>query len=123
MSTLLGLLIGMAITLVIAVLAIWIVGKLGLGLEIDGFGAALLAALAIAVLGGLASWALSLLGVQDGSGWIGGIVHLLISAAVLLLAGRSLPGLRVKGFAGALVAAVAIGAFYWLGGLLLGALV
>lgn len=123
MSTLWGLLIGIAIVGAISGLAIWIVGKLGLGLEVDGFGSAFLAAIVIAVIAGLITWLLSSLGVQDGSGFIGGLVHLVIAAVALLISGRLLPGLRVKGFVGALVAAVAIGAIYWLGGLLLGSLI
>ncbi len=51
---------------------------------------------------------------------IGGIVHLVVTAITLLMAGRLLPGLNVKGVAGVLVVAVAIGLLYWLGGLLLG---
>jgi uncharacterized membrane protein YvlD (DUF360 family) len=41
---------------------------------------------------------------------------------VLLISGRIVSGLRVKGFGGALVAAIAIGAFGWLITLLLGAI-
>ncbi len=123
MSTLLGVLIGMVIIGLASGLIIWLVSRLGLGLQVDGPGSAVLAALVIAVLGGALSWLLSLIGVQDGDGLIGGIIHLLATAVVLLVGGRLLPGLTVNGFGGALVAAVAIGAFYWLGGLLLGQLV
>ena len=123
MSTLLGVLIGMVIIGLASGLIIWLVSRLGLGLQVDGLGSAVLAALVIAVLGGALSWLLSLIGVQDGDGLIGGIIHLLATAVVLLVGGRLLPGLTVNGFGGALVAAVAIGAFYWLGGLLLGQLV
>ena len=37
---------------------IWIVGKLGLGLEVSGFGAAFIAAIIIAVVTGLINWLL-----------------------------------------------------------------
>lgn len=120
MSTLWGLLIAMAIIGLVAGFVIWVVSKLGLGLAVDSFGRAFVAAIVIALVGGIITWLLSLAGVQDSDGLIGGIVHLLITAVVLLISDRLLPGLNVKGFTGAIVAALAIGAFYWLGGLLLG---
>ncbi len=120
MSTLWGLLIGVAIVGSLSGFVIWIVSRLGLGLQVDGFGSAFLAAIVIAIVSGLITWLLSLAGVQDGNGWIGGIVHLMISALILLVCGRYLPGLKVDGFAGALATSIAIGAVYWLGGLLLG---
>ena len=120
MNTLWGLLIAVAIVGSLSGLVIWIVGRLGLGLEVDGFGSAFLAALVIAVVSGLITWLLSIAGIQDGNGLIGGIVHLMISALILMFCGRFLPGLKVTGFLGALAASFAIGAVYWLGGLLLG---
>jgi putative membrane protein len=116
-----GLLIAVAIVWVASGFVIWIVSKLGLGLEVDGFGSALIAAIVIAVIAGIITWLVTILGIQEvGEGLIGGVVHLFISAVVLLVGARFLPGLKVAGFAGALVAAVAIGAFYWLGGQVLG---
>jgi putative membrane protein len=41
---------------------------------------------------------------------------------VLIIAGNIVPGMRVKGFVGALVAAIAIGVVGWLIGLVVGAL-
>lgn len=113
----------MAIIGLVSGFVIWIVSKLGLGLEVDHFGSAFVAAIVIAVGAGLLTWLLSLAGVQDGSGLIGGIVHLIITAVVLLISDRFLSGLKVRGFTGALVAAAAIGAFYWLGGLALGVII
>jgi putative membrane protein len=120
MSTLWGLMIAIAIVGSISGFVIWIVGKLRLGLEVDGFGSAFIAAFVIAIVGGMITWLLSMAGLQDGSGLFGGIIHLIISAIVLIVTSRFLSGLKVKGFAGALVASIAIGAVYWLGGLLLG---
>jgi putative membrane protein len=65
-------------------------------------------------------WLLGLLGIQIGGGWLGAIVNLIIAAVVLLVSGRIVPGLRVKGFGGALIAAIAIGVFSWLLNLVLG---
>lgn len=120
MNTFVPLLI---ITLIIGLISgfvIWIVGRFRLGLEVKGFGSAFVAGLVIAFLAGIISLLLGLAGFLDGSGLIGALVHLLISAGVLLVSGRLLPGLKVNGFTGALLASLAIGAVYWLGGLLLG---
>jgi putative membrane protein len=101
---------------------IWIVGKLGLGLEVSGFGAAFIAAIIIAVVGGLINWLLGALHITIGGGCLGGIINLIVAAIVLLISGRIVPGLKVKGFLGAMVAAIAIGVVAWLLSLLLGAL-
>jgi putative membrane protein len=55
-----------------------------------------------------------MLGITIGGGFVGAIVHLVIAAIVLMLAGRFVKGLVVKGFTGALVAALAIAAVGWL---------
>ncbi len=119
MSTLWGLLITVAIISLASGFVIWIVGRLGLGLEVDGFGSAFIVAIAIAIVGGFVTLLLAAAGVQDSEGLIGGIVHLIISAVVLMIISRLLKGIRVASFVGALVAAIAIGAVYWLGGLAL----
>ncbi len=109
-----GLLIGIVLGALISGFVIWIVGKLGLGLEVDGFGSAFIAAIIIALVGGVINWLLGLLGVTIGGGWLGAIIHLIIAAIVLMISDRLLKGLRVAGFVGALIAAIAIGAVYWL---------
>ena len=45
-----------------------------------------------------------------------------LNAVVLMISGSIVPGLRVKGFGGALIAAIAIGVVAWLIGIVLGAL-
>lgn len=109
-----GLIIGILIGALITGLIIWIVGKLGLGLEVSGFGPAYVAAIVIAILNGLVAWLLNTLGVTIASGLIGAILHLVIAAIVLMVAGNWVKGLTVKGFTGALVAALAIAAVGWL---------
>ena len=64
----------------------------------------------------------SALGITIGGGLLGAIVNLLVGAVVLLISDRFVPGMRVKGFTGALVAALAIGVIAWLISLLLGAI-
>lgn len=123
MNTFIPLLIVTAIIGLISGFVIWIVGKLRLGLEVDRFGSAFIAAIVIAVLAGIITFILGIAGILDGGGLIGGIVHLVISAIVLMISSRLLPGLKVNGLSGALVASIAIGAVYWLGGLLLGLLI
>jgi putative membrane protein len=120
MNALLPLLIATAMIGLISGFAIWLVGKLRLGLEVDGFGSAFLAGIIIAFLAGVLTLFLGIEGFMDGGGLVGGIVHLIISAIVLMISARLLPGFKVSGFGGALLASIAIGAVYWLGGLFLG---
>lgn len=121
--TIVGLLIGVVIGALISGVVIWIVSKLGLGLEVDGFGSAFIAAIIIAVVGGIITWLLDLLGISIDGGWLGALIHLIIAAVVLMISDRLLKGLRVAGFTGALVAAIAIGVVYWLLAWLVGLLV
>jgi putative membrane protein len=114
--------VGIVIAALIGGFIIWIVGKLGLGLTVSGFGAAFIAAIIIAVVGGVVTWLLGLLHITIGGGFLGGIINLIVAAIVLLVSGRIVPGLQVKGFLGAMVAAIAIGVVAWLLSLLLGAL-
>ena len=109
-----GLIIGILIGALFTGLIIWVVGKLGLGLEVSGFGPAFVAAIVIAALNGVVTWLLGVLGVSIGAGFLGAVINLVIAALVLLLAGNFVKGLVVKGFIGAIVAAVAISAIGWL---------
>ncbi len=118
----LATIVGILIAAAISGLVIWIVGKLGLGLEVDGFGPAFIAAIIIAIVAGLINWLLGVLGITIGGGWLGAIIHLVIAAVVLMISGNIVRGMRVKGFAGAIVAALAIGVVAWLIAALLGAL-
>ena len=107
-----GLIIGILIGALLSAVIIWIVGRLGIGIEVDGFGPAIIAALVIAVISQVLTWVLGLLGID--MLLLGAIVHLIIAALVLMLAGNFVSGLRVKGFLGAVIAALAIGAVGWL---------
>ncbi len=112
--TIIGLIIGILIGALFTGLIIWIVGKLGLGLEVSGFGPAYIAAIVIAILNGLVAWLLGALNLTIGTGIVGAIIHLVIAAVVLMAAGNFVKGLVVKGFTGAVVAALAIAAVGWL---------
>lgn len=117
-----GTLIGILIGAIFSGLIIWIVGKLGLGLEVDGFGPAYLAAIVIGVLNLLLLWLFGSTAL-GASGWLGALVSLVVAALVLYTAGAWIKGIRVKGFVGALVGAVAIAVVGWLVTWLLGMIV
>lgn len=112
--TIVGAIIGILIGSLFSGLVIWVVSKLGLGLEVTGFGPAYVAAIVIAILNMLVVWLLGALGITIGAGILGAIIHLVIAAIVLMAAGSFVKGLVVNGFGGAVVAAVAIAAVGWL---------
>jgi len=59
-------------------------------------------------------WLLGLLGITIAGGLLGAIIHLIIAAVVLMISDRFISGLKVHGFGGALVAALAIAVVAWL---------
>lgn len=111
-----GLIIGILIGALFSGLIIWVVGRLGWGIEVDGFGPAFLTAIVIAVFTSLANWFWGIIGYTPEGGWLGAVTHLILAAGFLVAAGSLIKGLRVKGFSGALIAAVAIAAVGWLVG-------
>ena len=120
MSTLFGLAIAIGIVGLPAIFIIWITAKLKLGLQIDNFGLAVIVAIIIAIVAGVLTLVVSFAGFMDGQGLVGGIVHLIVSAAIW---SRFLPGLKITKAAGVLIPSAAIGIFYWLGGLFLGQII
>jgi putative membrane protein len=114
MENLAGLIVGLALGIIAYAFVIWIVGKLGLGMEVSGFGGAIVAAIVIGIVTAVVMWLLNLFGLAPGGGWLGAIVSLIIAAIVLMISDRFVSGLRVKGFLGAIVAAIAIGVVTWL---------
>ena len=67
-------------------------------------------------------WLLGVLGLNIGGGLLGALTHLVVAALVLILSTAFVPGLKVKGVLGALVAAIAIGAMSWVVSALLSAI-
>jgi putative membrane protein len=59
-----GVVWGFLIALIVSAIVIWIVGKLGLGMTVSGFGGAIIAALVIAIVAAVVSWLLGLLGIS-----------------------------------------------------------
>lgn len=116
------ILISFLVALLISALVIYIVGRLNLGLTVSGFGAAIIAALVIAVVGAIVIWLLGVLGLTFGGGWLGAIIYIIVAAIVLMISDRFVPGMKVNGFTGAIVAAIAIGVVGWIVTWLLGLL-
>ena len=108
-----NMIVSILIGILLYALAIWVVGKFGLGLKVSGFGPAFIAAIVIAVASWLIVWLLGALGLGFG-GFLGAIIHLIIAALVLMFAGNMVKGLRVKGFVPALIGAIAIAVVSWL---------
>ena len=105
MEALVGLIIGILIAAVVSGVIIWLVSKLNIGLTVSSFGWAMLAGLFIGAITNLLSQAMP--GMNPA---VTMVIHLVISAAVILLAGKLFSGVKVDGFKGALIAAVAIAA-------------
>jgi putative membrane protein len=109
-----GLILGVIIAIVAYAVVIYIVGKLGLGMEVSGFGGAIVAAIVISIVTAIVVWLMQLLGLSFGTGILGAIISLIVAAIVLMVSDRFVSGLRVNGFVGAIVAAIAIGVVTWL---------
>ena len=118
-GSIIGAVIGLVIATVISGLLIWLVGKLGLGIEVDGVVPAFLTGFVIAVLWLFANLVWNLLGYTPEGGFVGALSHLILTAAFLYAIRNSISGLRVKGFTGALIAAAAIAIITWLASLAL----
>lgn len=111
--TLIGAIIGILIGTIFNAIVLWIVGKLGIGITIEKFGTAFVAALIIAVIGVLTANLTK--GMEGAMGKFGGtVLHIVFSAAIILLVDKIMPGMKAKGFLGAVIAAIAIGVVQWL---------
>lgn len=118
----LSTLLSIVISVILYAVVIYIVSRLGMGLTVANFTSALIAGAVIAIVAWLVWWLLGAIGIGGGSGLIAAIVNLVVAAVILLIADRFVPGMKVNGFVGALIAAVAIAVVAWLIGLLLNAL-
>lgn len=115
------LLIGIIVTFLVAALVIYIVSRFNLGLTVKSFGTAFALAVLIAITGGIVGWLFGLFDI-DFNGLIGAIIILIVAAIVLMFSASLLPGVKIYGFGGAILAAIAIGIISgiinWLLGLL-----
>ena len=114
-----GIVLGTLVGAVFSGLIIYFVGRMGWGIEVDGFRAAFLAAIIIVVLSAVVQFIWSLVGYEAPAGLPGAIINAVVTALFLQFAGDRLAGLRVKGFSGALIAALSIGAVVYLLGWLI----
>lgn len=121
-ATLIGTIVALVIGIVLNALVIWIVSKLNLGLRVSGFGGAVLAAVVISLVNFVLALLLTAAGISVGGGILGPLVTLIVAAVVLLISDKILPSLKVSGFWGAILAAIAMGVVNWLIHLLLNAL-
>lgn len=112
--------LGIIISAALGGLVIFIVSKLNMGLSVTGFGAAFIAAIVISLVAGVIAWLLGLLGITIGGGLLGAIISIIVAAVVLMISDKFVPGMKVNGFGGAIIAAIAIGVVTWLVSLVLG---
>jgi len=112
----LGVILTFIIALLAAALVLWLVGRFNLGISVDSYGSAIIAALVIAVIAAVINWLLGLLGINLSAmgGLLGWIINIIVAALILMFGARFLPGLKVAGFGGAIIAAIAIGVVGWL---------
>ena len=110
----LAAIIAFVVTLLVAAVVIWLVGRFNLGLEVDNFTSAIIAALVIAIVTAIVMWLLGLFGISFGTGWLGAIVSLIVSAIILMVSDKFVSGMKVHGFGGAIIAAIAIGVIDWI---------
>lgn len=109
----LSAIVNIVLMLVFAAVVIMIVSKLNAGLVVADFKSALIAAAVIAIVGGVVSWLLGFLNLGIGI-LLGVIVYVIVAAIVLLISDKFVKGMKVDGFAGAIMAAVAIATLNWL---------
>ncbi len=107
--------ISLIVWALIAGLVIYIVGRLNLGLTVRSYSSAIIAAIVIAIVSWIIAWLLSLLHIYvGGAGLWNAIIMLIVSAIVLMISDRFLPGMEVHGFTGAIIAAIAIAIIVWI---------
>ena len=80
----------------------------------EGFGPAFMTGFVIALLWLLTSWFWNFLNYNPGGGIVGAFTHLILTAGFLYAVRNSISGLKVRGFSGAVIAAVAIAIITWL---------
>ena len=114
-----GIIISVLAWIVVSAVVLVLVSKLDMGLKVQGFKSAIIAAVVISVLAGIVVWLLRLLGLQWTGTFLAAIVLFLVAALILFLAAKIVPGLEVEGYAGVGLATIAIGMFGVLIGMLL----
>ena len=115
MTTIIGTLLAFALIWAVGAVVLMIVGRLNLGLSVDGFGSAFIASAVISIVAALITWLIGLIGIKVGNPTlIGALVSLVVAAVVLLISDRFVKGMKVNGFVGAIIAAISYGVIAWL---------
>lgn len=111
MESILSLLLAWALGAVV----LMIVSRLGAGLSVEGFVPAFIASAVITAVTWVIIWLLGVFGiVLGGTGWFAALVGLVVAAVVLMVSDRFVKGMKVNGFGGAIIAAIAYGVIVWL---------
>ena len=108
MESILSLLLAWALGAVV----LMIVSRLGAGLSVEGFVPAFIASAVITIVSWIFLWLFGF--TDDGSGWWSALVGLVVAAVILMISGRFVKGMKVNGFGGAIIAAIAYGVIVWL---------
>jgi putative membrane protein len=110
-------LVGLIFAWVVAAVILIVVDRLNIGLKVNSFGSALIAALVIAILA-LVTWPiLEILQLPFTGlplGMIEWVIGWIFSAAVLYFAAKILRGIEILNFPSALVVALVLGILTWL---------
>ena len=115
MTTIIGTILAFALIWAVGAVVLMIVGRLNLGLSVDGFGSAFIASAVISIVAAIITWLIGLIGIKVGNPTlIGALVSLIVAAVVLLVSDRFVKGMKVNGFGGAIIAAISYGVIAWL---------
>jgi putative membrane protein len=101
------MLVHIIVSWLVGALALWLVAQIIPGIEVSGFGAAMLATIVISIVNGVVgpvlrffAWPITFLTL--------GLFLLVINALLLKLAAMMTPGFRVRGFLNALLGALVL---------------
>ena len=97
----------------VSALSIWIVAQVVAGIQVTGFGAALGAAVAIAVVNATIGWVLKILTFPLVLLTFG-LFLLVLNALLLKLAAAFVPGFAVRGFLPAVIGSILITVLNWI---------
>ena len=109
MPSILASVLAIALMWAVGGVILLIVGRLKLGLTVENYASAFIASAAISIVAGIIHWLLNTIGITINPNLLGAIVNLIIAAIILLVADRFVKGMKVNGFGGALIAAIAYG--------------
>ncbi|HWB82846.1 MAG TPA: phage holin family protein [Bryobacteraceae bacterium] len=101
------MLLHIIVSWLVSALALWIVAQIIPGIEVRGFGSALIATIVIAIVNDTVGWVLRILAFPLTLVTLG-LFLLVINAFLLKLASLFTPGFRVRGFLSALIGSLVL---------------